>query len=822
MKKAIGLLLALCMVLSMGFAAIPVSAADVATEAPQVFKISDEVKPGGAFYLHGWGLDRSTMVYVEKAETAGETPSEAARVLKPVLYDKVNTAYVDCVLPEGMEPAVYKVWAKNSYGFSNPILLNAPRIYWVGVSDIYWEGQTMQIVGVDFTADRFGAKVNTSVKLRVDGTDYPCEITELGPYSVKFTIPAGIKTGQCEIYLTNDGNTWAKMDNEQVISIVPKGNDPYNLGVAWADHYVYDYRLNIRDLGAVGDGVTDDTAAFNKAFELIRQNGGGVIYMPNGHYAVTRLDLPAYTVFEGESQDGTILSCIYKGTDSGFIVSADDSLATGYQGFYNLTITDNPATNYSQPDSWMWIGHPWTADGPMYLDNLRTFCGFFMKNVTRERDAQHFYDGTGRGCLYAIGDKYFLLEDMKCINDGTFMPSMFDYNTVRRTDQTPLTSNNESCGLYTIYEDNTIDMQTQHDKDTGAYAQGIFLRSDVYCTRLVIKNTGRPGNASPKSNFDGEVLCTENSNIGTIRLMGDVIGGEGTTLNVQPWLNTDGSLRQKDGSGQGLVSDNWSPCWGTYYVWIVDGKGYGQIRQYTGHTENEDGTFTVNIAKPWDIEPDETSKIHVATVTQRSVFYDNYFENCEKGVWFYGGMYDSIMADNTLVDVEGLLALSYHCCDSDMLWPLYFVDFIGNSMSGSCRLGEVNPTSIRAAVELRIKPNVEYIDIIGGSMRYNKVFDSLKDATKIKFTEGSSYNGLNIGCSKPAGTNYAVPTYKGLTQNFIVEGNDLKNVKGGIRVETAGEGATSGVLAKDNTYKNVRDHFKLDAGVENVVKINDR
>jgi hypothetical protein len=42
--------------------------------------------------------------------------------------------------------------------------------------------------------------------------------------------------------------------------------------------------LNVRSFGAVGDGKTDDTAAFQKALDAAHEAGGGVVYAPRGNY----------------------------------------------------------------------------------------------------------------------------------------------------------------------------------------------------------------------------------------------------------------------------------------------------------------------------------------------------------------------------------------------------------------------------------------------------------------------------------------------------------------------------------------------------------
>ncbi|NBW16540.1 MAG: hypothetical protein EBR82_52040 [Caulobacteraceae bacterium] len=54
--------------------------------------------------------------------------------------------------------------------------------------------------------------------------------------------------------------------------------------------------INVLDFGAVGDGVTNDTAAIQAAVSL-----GGTIYFPDGTYEITHIDVPSNTQIIGES-----------------------------------------------------------------------------------------------------------------------------------------------------------------------------------------------------------------------------------------------------------------------------------------------------------------------------------------------------------------------------------------------------------------------------------------------------------------------------------------------------------------------------------------
>src|SRR5690349_7627382 len=49
--------------------------------------------------------------------------------------------------------------------------------------------------------------------------------------------------------------------------------------------------VNVRDLGATGDGVTNDTTAFQQAAALINSAHGGMLVIPPGDYIVGRQKL---------------------------------------------------------------------------------------------------------------------------------------------------------------------------------------------------------------------------------------------------------------------------------------------------------------------------------------------------------------------------------------------------------------------------------------------------------------------------------------------------------------------------------------------------
>ena len=823
----------------MSISIIPASAADTdVTDTPVIWQLTDDVKPGNGFTVSGWALTKDTVVYIEDATTAGETPSDAARILKPTVYDKLATQFVICVLPEGIKAGNYKVWAKTKNGISNYEILNAARPFWVGESDIAWEGQTIQIVGSSFMADHHGAENNTKVKLTVDGTDYPCEITNLEPYSLRFTVPAGIKTGKCDISVTNNGVNWTTMEDHQNFTIVPVGNDPYGLDVAWAGNYVYDYRVNVKELGAKGDGVTDDTAAFAEANRLIKANGGGVVYIPNGKYNITLLDMPAYVVYEGESKENTILHCMCTDPNQPYwIGSSAESLSTGYQGFYNVSFLKDEETGDIFADATMWIGHPWSADidGATYQNQNKVFCGFFMKNCDMETIMTH-KSQTGRGLMYATGKKYFMIDGY----DGygwspSFMPTTFSYATGRNIYLRPMNSSNEWNGSFTIFEGNTVEMQTQYTYEpwgTGPHAQCMFCRTEIYVAHNTFKHSGNPGSVTTSGVQinDGEMCCTENINTGKIFAIGETVtAADENSVTIVPQMTQDGSKMRRFWTHSQVDHDEfWSPAFGDIMVMVVYGRGAGQIRRM-GEYDIE--SCKIGVTEPWDVIPDETSHIMVTTCTYQTVYYNNNFENGEKGVWFYGGGVDSIMAENNLVEVEGLVSFGFHIdsYSASRFLPNYYVSFRDNTIEGISQLGGTSGIAIycsnESSTNSAITKYYAMTDNFACDIRNNTHRNALGKRRYTRESEAPDYGGIMIGSPSMESVDpyaYKPSPHNDSSKAYIVEGNNLTNTAGGISIKGSGSNRTQGILVKDNELYNTRERVVQQAGVTNVVTMNQR
>lgn len=106
--------------------------------------------------------------------------------------------------------------------------------------------------------------------------------------------------------------------------------------------------VNVRDYGAVGDGVTDDTAAIVAAIAAANSVAGslvlgGAVYFPAGKYNVTSsIAIPSYTTLRGDSRYTTLVQF---NSASGRLFDCSAAYGCGFQDLaVQLPLVSSPAT----------------------------------------------------------------------------------------------------------------------------------------------------------------------------------------------------------------------------------------------------------------------------------------------------------------------------------------------------------------------------------------------------------------------------------------------------------------------------------------------
>ena len=101
-------------------------------------------------------------------------------------------------------------------------------------------------------------------------------------------------------------------------------------------HQKFQESISVKDFGAVGDGVTDDTAAIQAAIDAINANGGGEIYFPSGTYLVDAsgasqaIDLLSNVTLRGAGKNASIIKA----------AAASNCMVVSVNNVINVTIRD--------------------------------------------------------------------------------------------------------------------------------------------------------------------------------------------------------------------------------------------------------------------------------------------------------------------------------------------------------------------------------------------------------------------------------------------------------------------------------------------------
>lgn len=122
--------------------------------------------------------------------------------------------------------------------------------------------------------------------------------------------------------------------------------------------------VSVKDFGAVGDGIADDTAAIQFGVDLINASGGGVLFFPKGTYLLKGKNTPINN--NSRLVDGVTLksNVTFQGVGNASIIKVDVNCANGFTGrfrtaatvgnnltniqFRNLQFTRAPTTFYEQ------------------------------------------------------------------------------------------------------------------------------------------------------------------------------------------------------------------------------------------------------------------------------------------------------------------------------------------------------------------------------------------------------------------------------------------------------------------------------------------
>jgi parallel beta-helix repeat protein len=154
------------------------------------------------------------------------------------------------------------------------------------------------------------------------------------------TFVNGLHVGALVKFTTSQLNSSGAVDASQVSYDPPFINSvPTNVEARLAQY------VSVKDFGAVGDGVTNDTTAFQNAVDFSNQNNIG-IYVPAGTYTVDQITILDNVTVIGENVNNCTIF-LRNGNNGAIFNAADKDNIT----VENLTFDYNPVNNPGPPPS---------------------------------------------------------------------------------------------------------------------------------------------------------------------------------------------------------------------------------------------------------------------------------------------------------------------------------------------------------------------------------------------------------------------------------------------------------------------------------------
>jgi hypothetical protein len=270
---------------------------------PVVFWTTDGVQPNDLVMMVGGSLSgvKDALVWrlpdnsVEEPSTSLPTAPSDALNIKTL---QANENSFKFQLPSNWKQGVYGV---QIHGGAT-VVLNRPQLWFVQpttllpglIANEVAAGVEVQIIGKDLLLPNESG--SASIAIRPAGGSWQ----QLRPgkaerYSLLAILPATLPAGEYEIAVHNGSGGQYGWSTPIAFNVKQPERWPQKI---W----------NVREHGAAGDDIHDDTAVIRKVLAEAEANGGGIVHFPWGTY---RLDgfivLPPRVVLRGENRDATIL-----------------------------------------------------------------------------------------------------------------------------------------------------------------------------------------------------------------------------------------------------------------------------------------------------------------------------------------------------------------------------------------------------------------------------------------------------------------------------------------------------------------------------------
>ena len=623
--------------------------------------------------------------------------------------------------------SMYLIWPGNEAGYGQPIAINKTDAWWVGPEKAT-QGSNVSVYGRNLSQYNDSTSSNVYLKSPT-GSGQWLTVTKVNPYKVDFILPASLANGEYEVWTHNGHGGEYGWSGPLKLTI--------NSGVTWTQT-----TFNVKDYGAKGNGQADDTDAIYKALAAAKNSTGSTVYFPQGTYMISRMLNPSHnTQWKGDGQDKTFIKC-----NSSFS-SQSDAMVYGIVNTFQVSdLTFDTNKNYRAIHS-----SPFFLRGSsnvkvnnvtlsfqnydvLQLDNTRgvflSNCKFIGKISFLGKASQLFID---RCNFYLTNDTENALHSWGGSNISITHSTCQDYNNTDPANGAGwgkgrffcATGNFGSGGTTYIGNTSTFDLTVRESADVDQNSGEQFLWEGF------------------SANWSGSVASSS---------------GATTTLN-----------------GFSLSLDK------PKIAVIIKGRGLGQSRAVISASGS-----TINLEKPWNLQPDASSVVAVGHFADKIVMFNNFIDgkayavtspnpSASAGIEPYGGVFNFIADKNTISEVRAAIA-NWSTQHSTGVDPNYFSLYTNNKIV-DCRWAIQNGLDMYRPAETAL---------LATTFRKNKIGTTLQ-------------SGI---------INTIMPTATPVLENFIYEHNEFLNVRSAFSTggdlglpngfPSSGDGIANQFLYKNN------------------------
>lgn len=698
------------------------------TLRPVIFHCTESAGPGEPVGIQGHALGTTAEVWF------GRVADFPRQQLKPEQKLTINTSaesFISAQLPANVPMGLYAVWIKNSAGISKPAFINKARIQTSEFNEVM-PRSLFRLFGRNLSGNNSSPKAIVTFIHAKTGREYQAQAFTLNSETVSVLPPSGIEPGVYTIRFNNGwGNKYGDHDFDETILVRPAKEDIFKMKVPWGGDFDFAGQLfNVKTdprliRHATGNGSTSDHMAIQEAIDKAFAAGGGVVYLPAGHYKLqydtgAGITMRSRVVLKGDGKDKTFIDYGYGKPFSTERVKASYGWTLGWPD----SRTEGMAL--------IWPGGVTTSglfDLAMMNKNESRAFVHTIKNMPEGASKivlQNcaFDVNTGWGLALVNIDKLLMqgctiistTQSVRGINAPTRTwpwDLKNSWNVIVRNNEHFYTAGRFGANgcHHAIFENNSF----VRDGDHQAHGETGGLSLDYVTNIVVLENRFTVTGASILPRNQGETILSQ-AGMANQQTVGQVTAATATTI-------TDRKQEWQDFTDRASIDWQMAVFPMNYSIVIVEGTGKGQWRTITG---NNDTTLTVN--KAWDVIPSAGSRY---VITQWSAYQmlvkNNILKDNNRGIWFYCGGNDIHITGNTLINSEGIYIRADQRMENkryNLSWNTTITDNHIENTDGK------RPAHICFLLAQVKSPRLHGTGVMGADVRRNLVKASAPNATK--------------------------------------------------------------------------------------------